>query len=138
MDFRAPYVLGKDWACRGDDVLFDLVYNRLSQRFCAINIRIIRRAAKTTERRGYIESLSTEKNQNGYIILPDTFQRVSYTVENLKQRPISSTQMKIKEEEVMVMQDGGGGVVSGNKNINIASQMMCSRMNRKYICNPQR
>ncbi len=109
-------MLGKDWACKGDDVLFDLVYNCPSRHYCAINIRIIRRAAQTTERWGYIESLSMEKNENGYIILPDTCQRISYTVENLRQQqqPSSSTQTKIKQEEVMVMQDGGGGVVASS------------------------
>ncbi len=119
-------MLGKDWACKGDDVLFDLVYNYLSERCCAIRIRINKRAAQTTEHRGYIESLSTEKSQIGYIILPDTLQRVGYIVENVtkqQQQQQSLTQM-IKEEEVVVMQDGGGAT-TGNHNNYLARDTRC-------------
>ncbi len=121
VDFQAPLVLGKRWACKGDEVFFDLVYNRLSERFCAMRIRINKRAAQSTEQRGYIESLATEKNHNGYIILPDTFRRVSYNVDNVtKQQQQQSMTQKITEVEVAVMQDGRGGGIPGNNDVDLA------------------
>ncbi len=114
VDFRAFYVLGKDWACKGDEVMFNLVYNRLSGRYSAINIRIKKRAAQTTEHVGYIESLSTDKSQIGYIILPNTLKRVCYTADNVMKGEQQSLTQTIKEKEVVAMNDGGGETTGNN------------------------